>query len=107
MINYYIDCIKQRPIHTINNRGTDVIVYSNSNIMGYIGSQQDKEAIVSDKVTIRTEYKFFSSHYDFIMGDRIIYENYVYEVIGDAKNTAHRFDHCRVKLKKIEGVKGG
>lgn len=105
MIQYYIDCLKRRPTHTINNRGVDVVTYNDTSIMGYIGSNSDKEVVVADKRTIQTEYKFFSSHYDFIMGDRIIYENATYEVVGEAKNTAHRFDHCRVKIKRLEGVK--
>lgn len=107
MEDAFISCVKQRSSTTINDRGTPIKSYVNSNILGYLGSSFDNNTEVAGKLTIETRYKFFSNDFDLQFGDFITYENKVYEVIGEPKNTMNENHHCRVYVKRIAGLKGG
>jgi len=101
---YYIDCVHKKMVASSTSTGRTTKTYTDNNIKGYLGQQLDNTKIVADKVAIDTKFKFFSSTYDFKNGDLIVYNSKTYEVCGEPKNTAHKTHHCKIYVKKIEGV---
>jgi SPP1 family predicted phage head-tail adaptor len=102
---YYITCVLKRPIHTLSTSGRDIITYNSTNILGYIGSQSDNQYLEAGKFTVKTQYKFFTNHFDIVQGDFIVYKGLTYEVSGSMKNTANLNHHGRIYLQKVENVK--
>jgi len=105
MADYYIDCVRKRKTQTLNDNNRPISGYTSTDIKGYIGRQVDKQIVKADKFTIESQKKFFTSDWDLQFGDLIVYEGKTYEVVSDPKNTAHRDDHIKAMLKKIENVK--
>jgi hypothetical protein len=101
---FYIDCTHKVKTKNQSTTGRSTPTYSEVSIKGYIGSQRDIPVNVAGKKTIDTTYKFFSSTYNFKNGDLIVYDGYTYEIAGMPKNTANKSHHCRIYVRKIEGV---
>ncbi|RQV92580.1 MAG: hypothetical protein EH224_15150 [Calditrichaeota bacterium] len=102
---YYIDCTHR--VKTGKNQSTSgrsIKTYTDVPIRGYKGTQIDKPVVVAGKNTIDTKYKFFSSTFNFKNGDLIVYEGETYEIAGMPKNTANKNHHCKIYIRKIEGV---
>ena len=101
---YYIDCTHKVLNTSQSATGRVIKTYTDTQIKGYKGSQSDNDVVVAGKPTIVTRYKFFSSTFNFKNGDLIYYDGENYEVVGDPKNTANKNHHCKVFIKKVEGV---
>ena len=101
---FYIDCTHKVKTKNQSSTGRSTPTYSEVSIKGYIGSQKDMEFVATGKKTIDTTYKFFSSTYNFKNGDLIVYDGDTYEIAGGPKNTGNKSHHCRVYVRKIEGV---
>lgn len=102
---FYIDCTHKVKTGT-GKSGTGRVSksYTDNAIKGYIGQQVNHYIIVAGKPTTVTKYKFFSSTFTFKNGDLIVYNGDTYEVDSPPKNTANKNHHCKIFLKKIEGV---
>jgi len=101
---FYIDCTHKVKTKNQSTTNRSIPKYTDISIKGYISSQRDIPVVVAGKKTIDTTYKFFSSTYNFKNGDLIIYDGDTYEVAGMPKNTANKSHHCRIYVRKIEGV---
>lgn len=102
--NYYISCTHKVLTTSASSTGRVTKTYTSNTINGYIGQQINHFTNVAGKSTVETRYKFFSDTYTFANGDQIVYNSETYEVDGVQKNTANKSHHCKIFLKKIEGV---
>lgn len=103
--NYYVSCSRLRPTETLNSRLVPVKTYASTTINGYLGSGNDVNITIADKDTIETRYKFYCDDFSIDTGDLINYESNTYEVISEPKNTAHRNNHIKVLVRKIDKIK--
>ena len=102
----YISCTRKRPAITYSSTGRpQKNSYSDTGINGYIGGQTDVPSYVGGKFTVTTQYKFFTDDFNIQFGDFILYENKIYECVGEPKNTAHQNSHIRIMVKKIKAIK--
>lgn len=102
---FYISCTKKTPTTTLSDSNRPVKSYTESTIYGYKGSQTDKLVTIAGKQTIETFYKFFTSDFDITSMDLIVYDDEIYEIVGDPKNTANRNHHIKVLIRKVENIK--
>jgi hypothetical protein len=103
--DFYVDCVKQSKTITVGTHGQQVIVNINIDINGYLGSSTQNNVVVAGKSTVESTYKFYTNYFIWSVGDTVIYENAVYEVVAQPKNTAHKDNHCKLILKRLDGVK--
>lgn len=104
---YYIDCIKRKSNITVNQMGKAIRNFEDYAIKGYIGSQISHDVVVGGKIVVNTVHKFYTNDFDINQDDLIVYENETYEIYSTEKNTAHKSHHNKIKLKKLDGMKGG
>ena len=97
---YYIDCTKRRPTTTVNEYGKHIKSFTDYPIKGYMGSMISHDLVVANKNIVMTVNKFYCDNYEFNQGE-------VFEIYSMDRNTVHKNHHNKLKLKKIEGVKGG
>jgi len=102
--DFYITCTRLRPVYT-NIAGRMIPTWYEKEIRGYLNYMSNITVInLADKNTSENEYKFFTSEFDLVQGDKIRYENIEYEVSGFSKNTAHKNHHNKCKLRRLGGV---
>lgn len=103
---FFVSCVRKRPIWGESDTGRPKITgYTYKQITGYKGSQTDIPQFTAGKYTIKSQFKFFCDDFDILMGDFLSYEDNVYEIIGVPKNTAHKANHIRIMIEKIENLK--
>ena len=102
---YYIDCTHRvKDSGSQSGSGRVEKTYTDNDIKGYIGQRVNHFTTVAGKPTTVTRYKFFSSTFTFKNGDLIVYDGDTYEVDSPPKNTANKGHHCKIFLKRVEGV---
>lgn len=103
--NYYSIMTRLQPTQSVNDKLEEVRNYSSntSNINAHIGSRNDFEITSHGKVTIKTQYRFYS---DTKCNDRDIikFNNEFYRLISDMSYAGKRIHHYRGFIEKIDGI---
>lgn len=102
--DYFISCIKKRPITNLNGYGKPVNIYTDIQILGYLGSSSSSLNQEAGALTIISKFKFYSDDFDWQVGDLVEYEGFTYAIVSPPKNTAHRFHHCKLEVKEFKNV---
>lgn len=103
--DFYISCIRKRPTESQDTGTGEVIqTFTNTTINGYKGSQAFTFQKSADKLTTKTQYKFFTDDFNIRFGDIVNYENEDYLVISDTENTAHLNHHALVYIEKYKNI---
>ena len=102
---FYIACYKLEPTEMLNNRNIPIKTYIETEIKGYMGSGSDTIVKVADKDTIETRFKFYCNDFNLALGDLIKYEGYTYEVVAQPRNTAHKNNHIKTLVRKVDNIK--
>jgi len=101
--NYYNSMTRLTPTQNKNNKLEPVRTYATSSLNAKIGSRSDIEINSQGKITIKTQYKFYS---DTLCNERDIikYNSKFYRLISDMSSAGNKLHHYRGYVEKIAGI---
>lgn len=101
--NYYIEMTRLIPTQSLNNKNEPVRSYTDSTIQAFIGSATDFEIPSHGKITVKTQYRFYSST-KCGKRDIIKYDSNNYRVISDMKDSGGKGHHYKGYVENIAGI---
>lgn len=99
----YIACVRKRPTNSATN-GRVVKTFSDTSIMGYVGSRSQGTAQTAGQDTIISRYNFYCDDLNLKFGDMIVYNNTTYRVTSNPQNTANKNHHIKAEITLINNV---
>lgn len=102
---FYISCSRLRPTTTLNAYNRPIKTYNETLINGYLGSSYEVVIKVAGKETSESRIKFYCDDFNLESTDLIKYEGNTYEIVGVPRNTVHRGNHVRAKVRIVSDVK--
>lgn len=102
--DYFVSCVKKRPLTTLNTYGKPVSTYTDTPALGYLGSVSSALTSEAGALTLISKFKFYSDDFDWQVGDLVEYEDFTYIIVSPPKNTAHRDHHCKLEVKEFKNV---
>jgi hypothetical protein len=103
--DFYVECTRKRPTHTINDYGETVKTYTDTTINGYYNGQpSNTQVFMGGKWVIQSQLTFLTDDSDIQHDDIVVIESDNFRVIGRRADGGNKGHHYEVLVERVDSI---
>ena len=103
--DFYLDIVRKRPKHAVNNKGETVKTYTNTNIKGfYNGQPSSSQLFAGGKWATKYSTTLLTNDADIQHDDIVFINSENWRVVGFRANSGNKNHHYEVQIERLDQV---